>query len=116
MSTDDKQYLLSQQSPPWMSSSKPSTGEIAPEWVDRDEVDSFIQQTRMMQSPPTIGQKEHVIPISFERTPTKTPMTPGFGPTPFYGTAQQQFNNVVSPKVGKFVNLKHLNRRKTFNL
>lgn len=101
MSIDDKQYLLSQQSPPWMSSSKPGTQEVAPEWVNRDEVDSFIHQARMMQSPPTVGQKEHVIPISFERTPTKTPITPGFGPTPFYGAAQQQFNNVVSPKVGE---------------
>jgi hypothetical protein len=101
MSIDDKQYLLSQQSPPWMSSSKPTSArEVAPEWVNRDEVDNFIQQARMMQSP--IGQKEHVIPISFENTPTKTPATPGFGPTPFYGATQQQFNNVVSPKVGEF--------------
>lgn len=103
MSTDEKEYLLSQQSPSWMSSSKPSAQEATPEWVDRDEVDNFIQQTRMMQSPPTVGLKEHVIPISFERTPIKTPITPGFGPTPFYGTAQQQFNNVVSPKVGEFL-------------
>lgn len=101
MSLDDKQYLLSQQSPPWMSSSKPGTREVAPEWVNRDEVDSFIQQARMMQSPPTVGQKERVIPISFEKTPIKTPITPGFGPTPFYGTTQQQFNNVVSPKIGE---------------
>jgi hypothetical protein len=101
MSLDDKQYLLSQQSPPWMSSSKPA-GEVAPEWVNRDEVDNFIQQARMMQSPQMVGQKEHVIPISFEKTPTMAPMTPGFGPTPFYGGAQQQFNNVVSPKVGRF--------------
>jgi hypothetical protein len=101
MSLDDKQYLLSQQSPPWMSS-KPGTAEIAPEWVNRDEVDNFINQARMMASPPTVGPKEHVIPISFERTPVKTPITPGFGPTPFYGATQQHFNNVVSPKVGEF--------------
>lgn len=101
MSLDDKQYLLSQQSPPWMSSSKPGLNEVAPEWVNRDEVDSFIHQARMMASPPTVGPKEHVIPMSVERTPTRIPITPGFGPTPFYGTTQQQFNNVVSPKVGE---------------
>lgn len=78
-----------------------------PEWVNRDEVDNFIQQSRMMQSPPMIGPKEHVIPIAVEKSPSKTPATPGFGPTPFYGAMNQQFNNVVgpkivSPKVGKF--------------
>lgn len=78
-----------------------------PEWVNRDEVDNFIQQTRLMQTPQAAGPREHVIPISFEKSPSKTPATPGFGPTPFYGVGQQQFNNVVSPKVGKkFVVLK----------
>lgn len=92
MSMDDKQYLLSQQSPPWMSS-KPNTD--TPEWVNRDEVDNFIQQARMMQQTPQAAEpREHVVPISFERSPT-------FGPTPFYGAGPQQFNNVVSPKVGK---------------
>ena len=84
-----------------MSSSKPGLNDAAPEWVNRDEVDNFIHQARMMASPLTVGSKEHVIPMSVERTPTRTPITPGFGPTPFYGTTQQQFNNVVSPKVGK---------------
>lgn len=99
MSVDDKQYLLSQASPPWMSSSKNSAD--TPEWVNRDEVDNFNQQSRGMQTPQSAGPKEHVVPISFEKTPNKTPSTPGFGPTPFYGTAQAQFNNVVSPKVGE---------------
>jgi hypothetical protein len=95
---DDKQYLLSQQSPPWMSSKNSAID--TPEWVNRDEVDNFIQQARQ-----SAGLREHVIPIAFEKSPNKTPSTPGFGPTPFYGTAQQ-FNNVgpkiVSPKVGEF--------------
>lgn len=104
MNLDDKQYLLSQASPPWMSS-KPGTADATPEWVNRDEVDNFINQARMMASPPPVGPKEHVIPMSVERTPGKTPITPGFGPTPFYGGTQQQFNNVVSPKVGKLENL-----------
>jgi hypothetical protein len=99
MSIDDKQYLLSQQSPPWMSS-KPNID--TPEWVNRDEVDNFIQQARMMQSTPQAAEpREHVVPMSFERSPSKTPATPSFGPTPFYGAGQQQFNNVVSPKVGE---------------
>ena len=97
MTLDDKQYLLTQQSPPWMSTKK--SGIDTPEWVNRDEVDNFIQQTRNMM---LAGPKEHVIPIAVEPTPTKTPATPNFGPTPFYGAGQQQFNNVVSPKVGKF--------------
>lgn len=101
MSIDDKQYLLSQQSPPWMSSSKNNANDT-PEWVNRDEVDNFIQQARMMQqTPAAAGPREHVVPISFEKSPSKTPATPGFGPTPFYGAMQQQFNNVVSPKVGE---------------
>lgn len=94
---DDKEYLLSQQSPQWMSTKKSLD---TPEWVDRDEIDNFIQQTRLMHTP---GPREHVIPLSFEKTPSKTPMTPGFGPTPFYGSAQQQFSNVVSPKVGQYL-------------
>lgn len=98
MSLDDKQYLLSQLSPPWMSTRQGSTD--TPEWVDRDEVDNFLQQARSMQSPMSAGFMEHVIPMGLEKTP-KTPATPGFGPTPFYGAANQQFNNVVSPKVGE---------------
>lgn len=94
MSLDDKEYLLSQQSPSWMSSKKTMTPET-PEWVNRDEVDNLIQQARMMQTPQSAGPREHVIPIAFE----KTPATPGFGPTPFYGAANQQFSNVVSPKI-----------------
>lgn len=98
MGIDDKQYLLQQQSPSWMSSKQNSCD--TPEWVNRDEVDNFIQQARMMQSPLSPVAREHVIPIAVEKTPSKTPATPGFGPTPFYGAAhQQQFNNVVSPKI-----------------
>lgn len=95
MSFDDKQYLLTQQSPPWMSS-KPSME--TPEWVNRDEIDNFIQQTRLMHAPP----KEHVIPIAVEKTPTKTPATPNYGPTPFYGpTPQHIINSVIQPRVGE---------------
>lgn len=101
-SLDDKQYLLSQASPPWMSSSAKPNPTETPEWVNRDEVDNFIQQARIMQTPQSAGPREHVISVLMEKTPNKTPVTPGFGPTPFYGTAPQQFNNVVSPKVGKF--------------
>lgn len=107
MSLDDKQYLLSQQSPPWMSSNRNPAD--TPEWVNRDEIDNFIQQTRNMQTPQSAGPNEHFVQMSVERTPNKTPGTPGFGPTPFYGTAQAQFNNVVSPKVGRFIN--HSNRK-----
>lgn len=102
MSQDDKEYLLSQQSPPWMSTKKALE---TPEWVNRDEVDNFIQQTRMMQTPQSAGPHEHFVPMSLEKTPIKTPITPGFGPTPFYGANQQQFNNVVSPRVGEFLEL-----------
>jgi hypothetical protein len=97
MNLDDKEYLLSQQSPPWMSSSKQQKPLETPEWVNRDEVDNFINQVRQSTNP-----REHVIPIAVEKTPAKTPITPGFGPTPFYGSSQHQFNNVVSPRVGKF--------------
>lgn len=92
---DDKQYLLSQQSPPWMSS-KPVAD--TPEWVNRDEIDNFIQQTRLMHAQTL--PKEHVVPISMEMTP-KTPATPNYGPTPFYGTPQHHINSVIQPKVGK---------------
>lgn len=102
MSLDDKQYLMSQASPPWMSSNKNAAD--TPEWVNRDEVDNFIQHARVAQTPQSAGVREHAVPISFEKTPSKTPSTPGFGPTPFYGTAQAQFNNVVSPKVGELFN------------
>jgi hypothetical protein len=105
MSQDDKEYLLSQQSPPWMSTKKALE---TPEWVNRDEVDNFIQQTRLMHTPQSAGPQEHFVPMSVEKTPVKTPITPGFGPTPFYGANQQQFNNVVSPKTdpnaNQFVN------------
>jgi len=93
---DDKQYLLAQQSPSWMSSKPTSAAvgtESTPEWVNRDEIDSFIQQARMA----TGGPREHVIPIAFDKSPSSA----GFGPTPFYGTSNPQFNSVVSPKVGK---------------
>lgn len=106
MSLDDKQYLLSQQSPPWMSSNRNATD--TPEWVNRDEMDNFIQQTRLMQTPQSAGPSEHVVPMSVERTLNKTPATPGFGPTPFYGSAQAQFNNVVSPKVGELMTSSYL--------
>lgn len=96
MGLDDKEYLLSQQSPSWMSTKQGSVD--TPEWVDRDEMDNFIRQTRLM-SPSSA--REHVVPVSFEKTPNRTPSTPGFGPTPFYGASQQQRSNVVSPKVGE---------------
>jgi hypothetical protein len=95
----DKDTMSSQTSPPWMSS---KTGfDDTPEWVNRDEVDNFIQQTRLMQTPAAAGPKEHFVPVTFERSPNKTPATPGFGPTPFYGTNPQTFNIVVTPKVGE---------------
>lgn len=91
MSFDDKQYLLNQQSPPWMSSKK-LTSET-PEWVDRDEIDnSFTTQ------PNRSAPREHVIPITFEKSPVKTPNFAG--PIPFYGSSQP-FHHVISPKTGK---------------
>lgn len=100
MSLDDKQYLLTQQSPPWMSSKQGPME--TPEWVNRDEIDNFIQQTRLMHAQNT--PKEHVIPIAIEKTPTKTPATPNYGPTPFYGgpTPQHIINTVIQPRVGEF--------------
>jgi hypothetical protein len=91
MNFDDKQYLMSQQSPSWMSSKQLSLD--TPEWASRDEIDNFIQQTRLMQ--------EHNVPVAFDKSPMKTPMTPGFGPTPFYGTPQHQITTVITPKVGE---------------
>lgn len=96
---DDKQYLLSQQSPSWMSS-KPSMD--TPEWVNRDEIDNLLQQARNMHMTQFAGPKEHVVPISIEKSPTRNPTTPGLGPTPFYGTPQHHINSVITPKVGKF--------------
>lgn len=93
-SYDDKQYLLSQQSPQWMSTKQSSLD--TPEWVNRDELDNFIQQTRLMHAQP----KEHVVPIAVEKTPTPTTM-PNYGPTPFYGTPQQHINNFIQPRVGE---------------
>lgn len=89
---DDKQILLSQLSPPWMSTKQAME---TPEWVNsRDEIDNFIQQTRMMQPNMSTGPKEHVIPISLEKSPQI------FGPTPFYATPQHHINNVISPRIG----------------
>lgn len=103
MSFDDKQYLLNQQSPPWMSSKK-LTSET-PEWVDRDEIDnSFTTQ------PNRSAPREHVIPITFEKSPVKTPNFAG--PIPFYGSSQP-FHHVISPKTGK---LNWLSRQKTNQL
>lgn len=90
---DDKQYLLSQQSPPWMSTKQNSLD--TPEWVNRDELDNFIQQTRMMHAQPT----EHIVPMSVEKTPTSSTI-PNYGPTPFYGTPQQHINSIIQPRVG----------------
>lgn len=95
MVLDDKQYLLSQQSPSWMSSKQNALD--TPEWVNRDEIDNFIQQTKLMHSQ---APNEHVIPISME----KSPVTPNFGPSPFYATPQHHINSVIQPKVGKFSN------------
>lgn len=84
-------------------STKPSLE--TPEWVNRDEIDSLFQQTHnafMAQQPALFaGPKEHVVPISFEKSPTRNPGTPGFGPTPFYGTPQHHINSVIAPKIGK---------------
>lgn len=91
---DDKQYLLSQQSPPWMSTKQSSD---TPEWVNRDELDNFIQQTRMMHAQP----KEHVVPMAVEKTPTTMP---NYGPMPFYATPQQHINNFIQPRVGTLIN------------
>ncbi|XP_070505303.1 putative mediator of RNA polymerase II transcription subunit 26 isoform X2 [Chironomus tepperi] len=107
---DDKQQLLNQLSPPWMSTKQVTLD--TPEWVNRDEVDNLIQQSRNFSMPqqvaPPTGPKEHVIPISFEKSPTMTSAMPNFGPTPFYGTPQHQINSVITPKVdpnaNKFVN------------
>lgn len=97
MSFDDKQYLLNQQSPPWMSSKKSQLD--TPEWVNRDEIDSSFaaQQTRAAASAQQ-QPREHVIPIAVEKSPVKTPNFAG--PMPFYGTSQP-FNSVISPKTGE---------------
>lgn len=112
MSSDDanKQHLLNQQSPPWMSSSAKQMD--TPEWVNNDEVDNFHQQQRMaqdfvIQTPQSAGPRERVISIAMEKSPSKTPATPNFGPQPFYGNNNQQFSNVqpsqiVLPKIGKY--------------
>lgn len=77
-----------------------------PEWVNRDEIDNFLQQTRSFTMPQNqqFGPHEHVIPISIEKTPTRTPSAPNYGPTPFYGTPQHQINSVITPKVGELNN------------
>ena len=110
MSADDanKQNLMSQQSPPWMSSSAKQMD--TPEWVNNDDVDSFINQQRAahdfaIQTPQSAGPREHVISIAMEKSPSRTPATPNFGPQPFYGNNNQQFSNVqpsqiVLPKIG----------------
>lgn len=69
----DKQQLLNQQSPPWMSSNKPIATNPTPEWVDK-----------------TLNDGERIIPIQIERTPNKTPVTPSLGPQPFYGANKSQ--------------------------
>ncbi|CAH1710803.1 unnamed protein product [Chironomus riparius] len=105
---DDKQQLLNQLSPPWMSTKQMSLD--TPEWVNRDEVDNLFQQSRNISMPQQLatGPKEHVIPISFEKSPTLASAMPNFGPTPFYGTPQHHINSVITPKVdpnaNKFVN------------
>jgi hypothetical protein len=99
---DDKQQLLNQLSPPWMSTKQMTLD--TPEWVNRDEVDNLFQQSRnfmQQQVAPPTGPKEHVIPISFEKSPTMTSAMPNFGPTPYYGTPQHHINSVITPKVGK---------------
>uniref|UniRef100_A0A336MSD8 CSON005970 protein n=1 Tax=Culicoides sonorensis TaxID=179676 RepID=A0A336MSD8_CULSO len=79
----DKQQLMNQQSPPWMSSNKAQANkDPAPEWVNSPQ--AISQQNN--------NQNERRIPIQFERTPTKTPgltpMTPNLCPTPFYGAGK----------------------------
>ncbi|CAO1307363.1 unnamed protein product [Diamesa serratosioi] len=118
MSADDanKQNLLNQQSPPWMSSSSKQMD--TPEWVNNDEVDNFNHQQRtaqdfVIQTPQSAGPRERVITIAMEKSPSKTPATPNFGPQPFYGNNNQQFSNVqpsqivlpkIDPNVNQFVN------------
>lgn len=96
MNLDDKQYLLSQQSPSWMSS-KQNTD--TPEWVNRDEIDNFIQQTKLMHAQAQ-APNEHVIPISMEKSPNLN-----FGPAPFYATPQHLINSVIQPRIGKKISL-----------
>ena len=118
-------------------SSTPKQGKAEmPEWAHKDDVDGlneqqkikFIQQQQQLfqqqqqqfyeqmikqqqaMMSPQAGPMERIIPISFEKsmTPTRSPATPGFGPQPFYGNNQQQFNNVmpvqqpayIAPRVG----------------
>lgn len=109
ISADDanKQNLLSQQSPPWMSSSAKQMD--TPEWVNNDNVDNQQRtaQDFVIQTPQSAGPRERVITIALEKSPSKTPATPNFGPQPFYGNNNQQFSNVqpsqiVLPKIGKY--------------
>lgn len=76
----DKQQLMHQQSPPWMSSNKQQSNPT-PEWVNTSQVSN---------------PGERRIPIQIERTPTKTPgltpMTPNLCPQPFYGVNKNPIN------------------------
>lgn len=73
----NKQQLMHQQSPPWMSSNKYQPSNPTPEWVN---------------SP----QGERRIPIQIEgnvtKTPSLKPLTPNLCPQPFYGSNKNNIN------------------------
>ncbi|XP_063699776.1 uncharacterized protein LOC134830281 isoform X2 [Culicoides brevitarsis] len=73
----DRQQLMHQQSPPWMSSSKYQTSGSTPEWVNSNESDRRV-------------------PIEVEnsstRTPSLKPMTPNLCPQPFYGSNKKHLD------------------------
>jgi hypothetical protein len=64
------------------------------------------QQQQYYQQAMQMTPRERVIPISFEKatTPVRTPMSPGFGPQPYFQN-MNQFANVqpaaiITPKPG----------------
>jgi len=75
---EDRQQLLTQLSPPWMSSKSPKPD--PPEWAHRDE-------------------GERMIPIQIDRSP-RTPVTPNLGPQPFYGVPSPALGGHESPSFG----------------
>lgn len=59
----------------------------------------FSTTTTSNNSQSSTVHKERIIPIQLEATPspTKAPLTPGFGPQPYYNMGQQQYSSVQSP-------------------
>lgn len=96
----DKQQLMHQQSPPWMSSNKQKSNPT-PEWVNSPQA--------------AASQGERRIPVQIERTPTKTPgitpMTPNLCPQPFYGANKNPISAaaVVSAFEPNFQVTNHVN-------